>query len=673
MITKRPRAQSEESAEINLLRQQLREANDTLRAIRQGEIDALVVEGPAGNQIYTLQTADHPYRVLVQQMNEGALILSTEGFVLYANATFSNLLSVSFEELISAPVQPLVIPEHRQLLQTALASAAAGQAVRTEMSLLSRTGERIPVLLSLGPLNLEIMQGVCGIVTDLRESAKAEELERSQLLVRSILDHATAAVLITDRAGRIAHANYAAERLAGRNAQGGPNASILPEPFLKVFPLQIEASASSEVPGSAGGLLEAAMAGSVYRSVAARLQNKAGGKVDLLVSAGPFRPGAGEIQGAVFTFSDVTALREAQRSLRQSEQRFRDLAESIPQFVWTTDAEGRLDYCNSRMLEYFGKTLEDLVREPYAYLHPDDAAECRLAWLGALETKNPFEMECRMLGKDGSYHWFLNRALPIRGEKWVHWFGTGTNVDAQKYVEKELRRANSDLEQFAYAASHDFQEPLRAVTVYSQLLERSRARGSDADVPLYLRYILEGADRLGALVQNLLAYMAANRDYETTPGAVDCNDVLREVLASLQLSIEQVGAQITAEALPTVHFARVHMVQLFQNLISNAIKYRGPEPLRVIIAAEDRGEHWLFSFRDNGIGIAPEHQHTIFGVFKRLHGSEIPGTGIGLAICQRLLDQYGGKIWVESELDKGSTFYFSVPVAVAGKAHGEVA
>src|SRR4029077_18805674 len=166
---------------------------------------------------------------------------------------------------------------------------------------------------------------------------------------------------------------------------------ILSEPFSTAFPLQIEPSAAGDAPASAAGLLQSALAGSVYRNIEARIQNRAGSLVELLLSAGPFRPSAGDIQGAVFTFSDVSALREAQRSLRQSEERFRDLAESIPQLVWTTDAEGRLDYCNTRMIEYFGKTFEDLVRDQFGLIHPDDVAETRLAWLGALETKSLFE------------------------------------------------------------------------------------------------------------------------------------------------------------------------------------------------------------------------------------------------------------------------------------------
>jgi len=672
MIAKHSRANARSTEEIDLLRRQLREANETLSAIRRGEIDAVVVEGPAGNQIYTLQTADHPYRVLVQQMNEGAVILSTEGFVLYANSTFSDLTSVSIDELISTSIQLLVSPEHRAAFEATLAHAAAGHATRTEVTLQSRKGERIPVVLSLGPLNLEIMQGVCGIVTDLRERRKTEEMERSQLLVRSILDHATAAVVITDRDGTIVHANSAAELLAGSSIEGVSHPEpLLSKPFLKAFPLQIDISTVRGMPVSGASLLETALAGSAHRSIEAHLP-RTSGAVDLLVSAGPFRPSAGAIQGAVFTLSDVSAVREVQRSLRRSEQRFRDLAESIPQLVWTADASGRLDYCNTRMLEYYGITVDELARDPYGTIHPDDAHECRLAWLGALETKTLFEMECRMLGRDGSYHWFLNRAIPIHGAQGevAHWFGTSTDVDAQKHVEKELRRANADLEQFAYAASHDFQEPLRAVTVYSQLLERSRAKGSDADVPLYLRYILEGAERLDALVQNLLAYMQANRDHQSDPVEVDCEDVLREVLASLRIAIEQSCAVVTANSLPVVYFARVHMVQLFQNLISNAIKYRGSEPPRIVIEARNRTGDWLFSFRDNGIGIAPEHQDSIFGVFKRLHGGDIPGTGIGLAICQRLLEQYGGRIWVESQENQGSTFYFSIPAAAVERAHG---
>ncbi len=672
MITK-PRTKSELVAEIAELQKQLSEANDTLRAIRQGEIDAFVLDGPAGNRIYTLQTADHSYRVLVQQMNESAVILTTEGFVLYANATFSALISVSHEELISSSIQSLVSPEHQPIFEAALARAAAGDATRTEMTFLARHGERIPALLSLAPLNLEIVQGVCGIVTDLRERRKAEEVERAQFLVRSILDHATAVVVITDRDGKIAHANAAAQMLAERilpESAAGPR-SILSEPFLNVFPLEIQPSAATGAPASAELLLEAALSGSIYRNIEGFIQSGSGDFVNLLLSAGPFQPVEGEIQGAVFTFSDVSAMREAQRSLRQSEQRFRDLAESIPQLVWTTNAAGRMDYCNTRTLEYFGKTLEELVREQSDLIHPDDVSNTRTAWLEALEADHLHQTECRLLSKDGSYHWFLVRAVPVRGAdgKIVQWFGTSTNVDVQKYVEDQLRRANSDLEQFAYAASHDFQEPLRTVTIYSELLEQNIASQLDGEASAYLQYVLQGGKRMEALLESLIAYTRARRDYEADVSEVECDGLLREVLASFGPAIEESGAQITAQPLPRVRFARVHMVQLFQNLISNAIKYRGPEPPRIAIAAENRAGEWVFSFRDNGMGIAPEHQGSIFGVFKRLHGSSIPGSGIGLAICQRILEQYRGRIWVESQANQGSVFYFAFPAVVSQTVH----
>ena len=236
------------------------------------------------------------------------------------------------------------------------------------------------------------------------------------------------------------------------------------------------------------------------------------------------------------------------------------------------------------------------------------------------------------------------------------------NDERLRQSNNELRRANTDLEQFAYSASHDLKEPLRQVAVYSQLLEKKFASKLDGKAAQYLAYCIEGAQRMEMLISDLLAYSQATKTAESSSEAVDMNQVVDTAKKNLATSIEETAAEISAEDLPPVRANSVPLVHLFQNLISNALKYRSRETPRLKISACEEGDYWRFSLQDNGIGIAKEFQHQIFGIFKRLHNrSEYPGTGIGLAICQKVVEQYGGRIWVESELGYGSTFLFTLP------------
>jgi len=232
--------------------------------------------------------------------------------------------------------------------------------------------------------------------------------------------------------------------------------------------------------------------------------------------------------------------------------------------------------------------------------------------------------------------------------------------DLARKVE-ELARSNADLEQFAYIASHDLQEPLRMVATYTQLLgERYRGR-LDENADKFIGYASEGALRMQTLIQDLLAFSRVGRSGDAC-GRVDCDAAVEEVLQSLGPAMRASGAVVTHAALPMVWADRSQVAQIFQNLIGNAIKFRGKEALAISVQAEKAGQQWLFSVSDNGIGIAPEYREHIFVVFQRLHTrAEYAGNGIGLAICKKIVEHCGGKIWVEAQADHGSIFKFTMP------------
>ena len=225
---------------------------------------------------------------------------------------------------------------------------------------------------------------------------------------------------------------------------------------------------------------------------------------------------------------------------------------------------------------------------------------------------------------------------------------------------EDLARSNAELEQFAYAASHDLQEPLRMVTSYVRILQDDYKGKLSEDADRFIGYAVEGATRMKALIDDLLAFSRVGTETESHTQS-DCNHILEQVLGDLDATIVDTGAVITNEHLPLVKGNPTQVAQLLQNLISNGMKFRGEKPPQVHISVESNAGEWVFSVRDNGIGISPHQFDRIFLMFQRLHHrSEYPGTGIGLALCHKIVQRHGGRIWVESELGLGSTFYFTI-------------
>jgi light-regulated signal transduction histidine kinase (bacteriophytochrome) len=243
---------------------------------------------------------------------------------------------------------------------------------------------------------------------------------------------------------------------------------------------------------------------------------------------------------------------------------------------------------------------------------------------------------------------------------------TGLHTEMERLARRNayLEDSNEDLEWSLFVASHDLHEPLRTITLYAQLLEKKCGRLLDDESGLFVGNIIEGATRMRQLLEDLLTYTELGARHPGSVGGVDLNWVLEIVVQNLKLSIDETQAVITCDRLPIVAAHASDLIPLFQNLIANAIKYRSGRPPRIGIGVQHGGGQVRFAVSDNGIGIDPEHHVEIFDPFKRLHGKNIPGTGIGLAICRRVVERYGGRIWVESRVGEGATFLFTLPDAM---------
>jgi PAS domain S-box-containing protein len=365
----------------------------------------------------------------------------------------------------------------------------------------------------------------------------------------------------------------------------------------------------------------------------------------------------------------LAEMRRVHQRLQESEARFRQLADAMPQIVWAARPDGTVDYYNQRWYEFTGFPEGSGGEEGWmSLLHTEDVQLGLARWQEARESGAMYQVESRFRdrSKEG-YRWYLNRALPVRDAAGniVRWFGTCTDIDDQKRTEVELTRSNAELQQFAYVASHDLQEPLRMVTSYMQLLAQRLHGQLDADAQEFMGYAVDGAQRMKVLIDDLLTYSrVGTQSAPLTP--TDSNTVLQQTLHVLDIRIAESGATVTSDPLPIVRADRVQLGMLWQNLLSNAMKFHGPEPPRIHVSARRQGAEWVFAVRDNGIGLAPQHAERIFAMFQRLHTRrEYPGTGIGLAICKKIVERHGGRIWVESVPGQGATFLFTLPAGAA--------
>ena len=378
----------------------------------------------------------------------------------------------------------------------------------------------------------------------------------------------------------------------------------------------------------------------------------------------PYRTMHNVIAGLVVTFTDVTPLAEAKQAADEATAYAENIVNTVREPLLVLDAGLRVRSAS----DSFYKMFEVIPEETLKCLVYDlgngqwDIPELRRLLGEVLPDKksmNDFEVS-HDFTNIGRKTMLLNARVIGHGAPLI--LLAIEDITDRKLSEAMLRTANADLKQFAFAASHDLQEPLRMVTSYAQLLAKEYRGKLGKDADTYIGYAVEGAQRMETLLKDLRSYWAVNEEKLGEAVRVDCNAALKNALELLAIPIKEAGAIITHDSLPMVTAENLPLVLLFQNLIGNALKYRSEAaPPEIHISSQQKDREWDFSVRDNGIGIEEEHLEQIFAPFKRLHGREIPGSGIGLAICQKIVERYGGRIWAESDYGKGSTFHFTIP------------
>jgi len=372
---------------------------------------------------------------------------------------------------------------------------------------------------------------------------------------------------------------------------------------------------------------------------------------------------------------DITDRKTAENALADSEEKFRHFFEEDLAGNYVATPDGRLMACNAEFVRMFGfASVQEAMAHNLAQMYPTPAARC--CFLDSLQQQRKLAYhEKEMHRNDGRVLNVIENAIGTFNEK-------GELVEIQGHLiddterrlkdkalakqAEQLARSNAELEQFAYVASHDLQEPLRMVSSYTQLLAKRYKGKLGPDADDFIAFAVDGAKRMQQLISDLLSYSrVTTRGAELRP--TDSEAALSTALANLRMAIEESGAQIGRGPMPTVYADPGQLVRLFQNLVGNAIKFRTTAPPQIALEALDEGENWHFSVTDNGIGIDPRDAELIFQVFQRLHTqTEFPGTGIGLAICKKIVDRHDGRIWVESRVGAGATFHFTISKKAGG-------
>lgn len=490
------------------------------------------------------------------------------------------------------------------------------------------------------------------VTLDITEQKKNAELRER---LAAIVDSSDDAIVGKDLNGIILSWNRGAERIFGYTAEEviGRHISLIAAP-----------ERADEIPD----ILARVSRGERIDHYETLRKTKDGRILTVSLTVSPIRDAAGTIIAASKIARNIT---EQKMSFALNE-RLAAIVESSDDAIISKDLQGYIRTWNKGAERIFGYTSDEIIGRHISILAAPDRVDEIPNILDRIRRGERVDhYQTKRKTKSGRILTVSLTVSPIRD-------AAGTIVGASKVArditdrerhEQELRqandalsRSNADLQQFVYSASHDLQEPLRMVSIYSELLKKEFGEKLGPDAAEYIGYTVQGALRMEQLLHDLRAYTLASTSAQEATEEIDARIVLDKALQNLETAIKDSGASISVGALPHVRLLGFQLEQIFQNLIGNAIRYRNNVPLRIEVAARLQEQYWLFSIQDNGIGIGPEYKEQVFELFKRLHSvAEYPGTGMGLAICKRIVERAGGRIWVESELGRGATFFFTIP------------
>jgi PAS domain S-box-containing protein len=609
------------------------------------------------------------YRGLLEAAPDAMVVVNQAGQIILLNVQAERQFRYPRDELLGQKVE-VIIPQgfaERLIADgTRSAAEALAQQIGTGIELIGqrRDGSEFPIELMLSPLDSAEGILITAAIRDISVRKEAERhLARMEGRYRGLLEAAPDAMVVVDHAGDIVLLNVQAERKFGYSRDellGQKVTNIIPDGFAERLIADGTRSAAE------------ALAQQIGTGIELIGLRKDGGEFPIELMLSPLDSTEGILVTAAVR--DISVRKNAEKYLAQMEGRYRGLLEAAPDAMVVVNQTGDIVLLNLQAEKQFGYRRDELLGQKVTSIVPEGFAERLIADRlrsaeDALAQQIGTGIELTGLRKDGGEFPIELMLSPLESGDVTLVTAAIRNISVRKAAEQELAqkveelsRSNEELGQFAYIASHDLQEPLRMVASYTQLLSRRYTGKLDKDADEFIAYAVDGANRMQRLIQDLLTFSRVGTKINDLRD-ISSEDALRRALMNLQRAIDDSGAVVTHDPLPTVLADETQLVQLFQNLVGNAIKYQGPGIPRVHISAQKSGgEKSTFSVRDNGLGIDPKYFERIFGMFQRLHKrDEFDGTGIGLAICKKVVERHGGSISVESEPGKGSTFHFTVP------------
>jgi PAS domain S-box-containing protein len=609
-----------------------------------------------------LRACEDRYRTLLDEVQHYAIFtLDPQGTVVSWNAGAERIKGYKAAEIIGRNFSCFFSPEDikRGRPEEVLRMTAAcgrqeeqGLSVRKDGSTFLASVTFTAVRDSTGTL-----RGYSEISHDLSES------KESGAKYRGLLEAAPDAMVVVNQAGEIVLLNLQAEKQFGYRRDelvGQKVKNIIPEGFAERLIADGTRSAADALAQQIGTGIE------LYG------RRKDGSDFPVEIMLSPLESAEGILVTAAIR--DISVRKDAEEHLAEMEGRYRGLLEAAPDAMVVVNQAGEIVLLNLQAEKQFGYRRDELVGQKVKNIIPEGFAERLLAddlrsAEDALAQQIGTGIELNGRRKDGSDFPIEIMLSPLESPEGILVTAAIRDISVRKDAEEhlvktvgELKRSNDELEQFAYVASHDLQEPLRMVASYTQLLAKRYKGRLDSDADEFIAYAVDGSNRMQGLIHDLLAYSRAGTDGKALH-KISSENALQEALANLRATIVESGAVVTHDSLPVITTDGTQLTQVFQNLVGNAIKYRRAEVPHVhVSAAKNGGNEWIFSVRDNGLGIDSQYFERIFVLFQRLHGrEEFKGTGIGLAICKKMLERLGGRIWLESQPEKGSTFHFALP------------